>query len=127
MNGHQHHFPGRQQRDDKIVARMEKFAALNEFVRKRNGSIVSLPGAPEALLETLPDSPLPDEMRRLGYVLTEEPGGGERILPSGIIERFSRRTDGGLDLLAPGSTAAVAETRHHAGICKTRRWSFVIP
>jgi len=44
---------------------LARFAELNKFVTERHGWIVSLPGDTEVRLETLPDSTLPDELRRL--------------------------------------------------------------
>jgi hypothetical protein len=41
-----------------------------------------------------------------------------------IVERFSRNTGGELVPIAAGSTLAVAEVRHHAGITKVQRFSF---
>jgi len=66
------------------------------------------------------------DIARLGYI-AEEIDGGERILAAGIVERFSRNKDGTLALIIAGSTTPVAETRHHAGIVATRRFSFDIP
>jgi hypothetical protein len=71
----------------------------------------------------LPDSALPAELIALGYDLHEaEPG--ERILASAIIEKFTMTSSGALAPLVEGSTAAVAEVRHHAGIAKTKRFTF---
>ena len=72
-------------------------------------------------LETLPASRVPDELRRLGYDVTETGEEGERILPTAIIERFVRRADGELEPLTEGSTRPIAETRTHAGIAKVKR------
>jgi hypothetical protein len=113
--------PGQQLKD-----RKERFAALNEFVRSRSGAwIVSVAGVAEVTLETLPDSAVPEDLRALGYDVREI-GHGERILMHGIIERFTRRADGELEPLTAESTKAIAETRTHAGIVKTRRWSFTL-
>jgi hypothetical protein len=62
------------------------------------------------------------DIPQLGHDVREA-GEGERILPAAI-ERFTCRADGSLWLLTPGSTAAFAETRTHAGICKVKRSSF---
>jgi hypothetical protein len=48
----------------------------------------------------------------------------DRILASGITERFTRGARGELVLLTPGSTEPVVETRHHAGIVTVERWDF---
>jgi hypothetical protein len=86
--------------------------------------LISTPGDREATLECLADSMVPAEMRKAGYALEELPP-GERILHSAITERFARRVDGQLELLTPGSTQRVAQMTH-AGIVKTRRFSFAL-
>ena len=77
-------------------------------------------------MECLPDSPLPDDLRELGYIV-EQTGCGERILASAIIERFKRGARGELELLTPGSTEPVVKTRTHAGIAKVKRYRFDVP
>jgi len=62
----------------------------------------------------------------LGYDVIED-GETERILAGAVVERFTRRADGELEPLTPGSTAVVAETRTHAGIVTVRRYSFTMP
>jgi hypothetical protein len=86
---------------------------------------VSIPGNVDVTMECLPGSMLPDDLRALGYDVTEI-GESERILPCAIIEQFTRRADGGLELLTPGSTERVAQTVVHAGIVKTRRFNFAL-
>jgi hypothetical protein len=44
-------------------------------------------------MECLPNSALPDDLRRAGYGLTEE-GEGQRILACAILERFIVGADG---------------------------------
>jgi hypothetical protein len=113
-------------RNDGIADRKERFAALNAFVTGRDGFVTSVSGAPEVTIECLPGSVLPDALRALGHDVAEA-GEGERILHSAIIERFTRRADGDLELLTPGSTAAVAEVRNYAGIVRVRRYVFAMP
>jgi hypothetical protein len=68
-----------------VKDRKAKFAALNEYIRQRNGWMVSVPGDPAMRFQTLPGSPLPDQLTQLGYIVTET-GKTERILPhSGIV------------------------------------------
>ncbi|WMT78842.1 hypothetical protein [Bradyrhizobium sp. Ash2021] len=62
----------------------------------------------------------------MGYDLTEA-GEGERILAGAVVERFIRRKDGELEPITPGSTAAVAEVRNHAGVVSVKRYSFTMP
>jgi len=54
-------------------------------------------------------STLPDELRGLGYNVTET-GEGERILPTTIIEKFVAGVDGAREPLTTGSTRTVALT-----------------
>jgi hypothetical protein len=77
-------------------------------------------------LECLPGSSLPDDLRGLGCDVREI-GETERILPTAIVERFTRRADGELEPLTEGSTKPVAETRTHAGIVKVKRLAFELP
>jgi hypothetical protein len=101
-----------------------RFAALNEFVTARHGWITSIPGDTEIMLECLPGSTLPDDLRGLGHQVREI-GDGERT--GAIVERFARRADGELEPLVEGSsTKPIAETRTHAGMCKVRRFGFSI-
>jgi hypothetical protein len=76
--------------------------------------------------ETLPGSLRPDELKALGYDL-QPVGEGQRILASGITERFTRRADGELELMAEGSTNPVAEIRQHAGIVKVEVYEAILP
>jgi hypothetical protein len=82
-----------------------------------------VPGDRKVTIEVLPDSALPAELTALGYGLIEAPA-GERILASAIIEKFTMTSSGALAPLVEGSTAAVAEVRHHAGIVRTKRLTF---
>ncbi len=95
-----------------IPSRKELFAALNAFVTERHGWLTSIPGAVDVTMECLPGSSLPDELRKLGYEVTEM-GDGERILPHQIVRRFVRRPDGELEPLTAESTKPTAETSTH--------------
>ena len=97
-----------------LAERKEKFAALLAFVGKRNGWLVSVPGAFNVVMEALPDSTLPQELRELGYdpVLLCD---SERILATGITEHVP---------LTAGSS--ITRAVHHAGIVETRKWAFDI-
>jgi hypothetical protein len=53
-----------------------------------------------------------------------EDGEGQRILSGAIVERFARNGDGELVPWIEGSK--IAETRTHAGICKTARYTFAL-
>lgn len=77
------------------------------------------------MIEVLPGSALPDDLRGLGYQLQSEDG-GERILAGVIVEKFTYN-DGELVPLIAGSTKPIAEVRRHAGIVKTERFTFDLP
>jgi hypothetical protein len=108
-----------------IENRKIQFDRLNRFVRSKNAWLISIPGNREATLECLPDSAVPAEMTKAGCTLDQLPP-GERILHSAIVEKFARRADGELIPLTPGSTERVAQAVSHAGIVKSRRFSFLL-
>jgi hypothetical protein len=92
-----------------IADRKTRFEALNDFVRSRKGWLTSVPGAPEVTTECLPGSSLPDDLRKLGYVV-EEIGEGERILAAcgcaevrDIVIRRVRPGDRALDQAGVGA------------------------
>jgi hypothetical protein len=126
-------------RNATVDERKAMFADINTYVNARSGWTTSIPGDVEVRFECLADSPLQDELRsgaafkqagrtvRLPKYDVVADGETSRILPHAIVERFSRRADGTLGLLTADSTAAVAETRTHAGIAKVLRYSFTIP
>ena len=80
----------------------------------------------DVTIECLPGSTLPAELRKAGYDITELDE-GERILPAGIVEKFTRRADDELEPLSESSTKPIAETRTPAGIVKVKRWAFSMP
>jgi hypothetical protein len=108
---------------EKIADRKDRFEGLLEFVTARNGWLTSVPGAQDVTLECLTESTLPDDIRSLGYHLTELPE-GERILHSAIVQKFGSGPDGRLETLTTGSTRPVAMTLKHAGIVKVQRYEF---
>jgi hypothetical protein len=107
-----------------IEGRMEQFDKLNAFVRSRNGWIISIAGRAEVMIEVLPGSTLPDELRDAGYDLTEIDG-GERIIAGSIVEQLELSSSGAFMPATEGSTKAVY-LRTHSGICKTQRFTFSI-
>lgn len=108
------------------VNKLERFAELNRQVMPRGAWLISPPGDKEIIVETLAVSSVPDWLRAEGHRL-EEIQGGERILPHGISERFTRNADGSLAPVVEGSTQPIAVVTTHAGIVKTRRFSFSMP
>jgi hypothetical protein len=110
----------------KLEERKRLFAGINKFVTERNGWLTSVAGERTVTMETLPDSGLPEELRKLGYNV-EAAGEGERILPHGIVQHFVVGADGEMLPLTAGSSRAAALTVTHAGICKVTRYAFDIP
>jgi len=103
----------------------ERFGKLVTFITERGGFVTSIPGAERVVFECVPGSTLPDALTRAGYdVGPADPPEGERILPTAIIEHFTRNGAGDLVALSAGSTLPVAETRRHAGIVKVMRYAF---
>lgn len=110
---------------DRIRALEAEVASLG-IVKLASGMsawITSVPGDKVITFDCLEHSPFPEEMRQCGYILQDE-GDGQRILASALVEHFVRAADGQLELLTEGSTRPIAESRHHAGICRVRKWSF---
>ena len=109
-----------------IMDRKERFEELNKLAIKSGDSwLVSVPGDFEVRVEALPTSTFPQRLRDLDYRLRDE-GQGERILAHAIVERFARGADGALVPITVGSTSAIVHRVMHAGIVKTRQWSFAI-
>lgn len=77
-----------------------------------------VPGAPDVTLECLPGSPLPDQLRAAGYLVTET-GTTQRILPHAIEQRFVVGAGGDLELATAGSTRPISRVTTHAGIVTT--------
>jgi hypothetical protein len=71
-------------------------------------------------MECLPSSTIPDDLRKLGYII-EETGAGERILASAIVEKLVLAPNGELAPLTADSTRPIASTMTHSGIVKVRR------
>jgi hypothetical protein len=90
-----------------IADRKARFAALNQFVTKRQGWLTSIPGEGVVTLDCLEGSTLPDQLKRLGYDVRET-GAGERILATAIVEKFTTRADGKFEPLVEGSTKPTA-------------------
>ncbi|MES5485952.1 hypothetical protein QMZ05_24630 [Bradyrhizobium sp. INPA03-11B] len=109
----------------RTLDRTEQFAALNEFVMARAGWITSIPGDAEIRIECLPDSELPDDLRRLGHHLREE-GEGQRILAHAVTQMFTTGPDGSLQPATLGSSHEVTLRVTGAGLGKVKRYSFTL-
>jgi hypothetical protein len=108
----------------KIDSRKSTFGKLARLMQNAGTAwVTSYAGQPFLAFDALPESSVPDQLRSLGYDPVDE-GDGERILATGITERFVRGAAGELEPLVEGSTRPVAEVRHHAGICKVRKFVF---
>jgi hypothetical protein len=112
-------------RDPAVKSRLECFDEVNRRIMARGGWVTSLPGAPRVTVEALPSSPIAAELRHAGYEVRDD-GDGERILPTGIVEKLTLSASGALVPLTPGSTLPVASTVTHAGICRVSRFSFAL-
>ena len=104
---------------DQVRERKEEFDSLNAFVTRHRGWITSVPGDKFVDFEALPDSPLPDQLRALGYHV-EPQGNGQRMLPAAIVERFDKQGA----LITEGSTLPVSSTRTHAGLVVVNKYWF---
>jgi hypothetical protein len=108
---------------DVIEERKARHAGIVKLASGMSAWITSVPGDKVITFDYLEGSPFPEEMRQCGFILEDE-GDGQRILASALVEHFVRAADGQLELLTEGSTRLIAESRHHAGICRIRKWSF---
>ena len=82
-------------------------------------------GAPVVTYEVLENSPIPLELTELGYdVRPANPAETTRILANAIVHHMTLSSSGAFEEMTPGSTTAITETRRHAGIVKTARFTF---
>jgi hypothetical protein len=92
-----------------VESRKSSFGKLARLIHNGGGWVTSYPGLSYMTFDALDGSQVPQQLRDLGYDPVDE-GPGERILPSGITERY----------LIEGSSVPVV--RHHAGITKVKKW-----
>jgi hypothetical protein len=109
-----------------IDQRKQRFEVLNELVRSRHGWLTSVPGDIEVTMETLVGSPLPDELRRAGYEVTEIDT-TQRILTHAVVQDFVIGAGGQMELATAGSTRPVTQTTTHAGIVATTVYELTEP
>ena len=109
-----------------VESRKEKFDRMNEWVHSRNGWIVSVPGDPDVRLQTLVGSPLPGQLRKLGYIV-ERTGETQRILPHAVSQRFETSSSGALVVPTEGSTRPVSVVVTTAGIAVVEQYDLRMP
>jgi hypothetical protein len=71
-------------------------------------------------------STLPDDLRGLGYCLTDE-GEGQRIFLGSVVQKFALTSSGALEPITPGSARQVGEVQRHAEIARARRYETQFP
>src|ERR1700730_5525340 len=76
--------------------------------------------------EALPGSPLPDQLRDNGYLVSEI-GTTQRILPHAIEDKYVIGAGGDLELVTAGSTRPITQTVTHAGIVTTTVYELRVP
>jgi hypothetical protein len=110
-----------------VQSRKTKFEKLNRWATERGAWIVSVPGADTVLIECLPGSTVPIELRASGYdVRPAEHPAGQRILASAIVQDFTLTSSDAYELATPGSTKPIAQVLRHAGICRVMRYTFTM-
>ena len=108
-------------------AAKEKFAAINAYITEHGGGwLVSVPGDPAMRLQVLPGSALPDELRKLGYIVVST-GTTERILPHAIRQAMTMSSSGALIAATEGSTKPVALRITNAGIATVETFDLHLP
>ena len=81
----------------------EKWAALNEYIRRHGGAVVSVPGNKTLRIECLPGSDLPSRLKELGYNIVER---GSTTRVTGAAPSSSRTAE--LTFGAPSAFCAMA-------------------
>jgi hypothetical protein len=102
-------------RSPEIDQRKRRFDDINAFISQRGGWCTSVPGSHEITFDALVGSPLPDQLRGLGYSV-EKTGESQRILPHAIRQKFTVRADGELEPFTEGSSKPVTLTVTNAAI-----------
>jgi hypothetical protein len=113
--------------EDRLKRRNEWFLALvRESQIAGDAWIISSPGSETVLVEALPMSRFPADLRSRGYPLREI-AGGSRILPHAFHQPMEQAADGTLIAAAEGSTKPVSVMIYGAGPHETRRFEFPAP
>jgi hypothetical protein len=103
-----------------------RFEAINAFVAERGGWLVSVPGDPAMRLQVLPGSSLPDQLRKLGYIVVPV-GTTSRILPHAVAQRFETSSSGALLPVTEGSSRPVTVCVTNAGIATVEQYDLRMP
>jgi hypothetical protein len=119
--------PGFKRVDDKVARRRAWFLALvRESQIAGDAWIISTPGADVVLVEALPLSTFPAELKSRGYPLREV-SGGSRILHTAHHQPMQISSSGAMVPVTEGSTRPVTIVTHGAGPHETRRFEFPAP
>jgi hypothetical protein len=76
--------------------------------------------------QALPGSCLPDQLRKLGYIVNET-GDAQRILPNAIVEELVTFADGTTAPLTENSTRPVTRRLTHAAIATVTEFDLRMP
>jgi len=71
-------------RDPEIDAKKSRFDYINNYIGERGGWMTSVPGDRDMRFEAMPGSPLPDQLRELGYIVTPV-GVTQRVTAGSIV------------------------------------------
>jgi hypothetical protein len=112
--------------DPKIDERKKRFEGINEFVTDHGGWMVSIPGEVEMRFEALPGSALPDELRKLGYIVVPT-GTTERILPMAIKQAMTMSSSGALIGVTGESSRPVTMVITNAGLAVVETFDLRMP
>jgi hypothetical protein len=109
-----------------IDERKKRFGGINDFVTDHGGWMVSIPGEVEMRFEAMPGSALPDELRKLGYIVVPT-GTTERILPHAVAQPMTLSSSGALVAATEGSTKPVTLQVTNAGIATVEMFDLHVP
>lgn len=99
-----------------VESRRRRFDGIVEFLSGRtDGWLISVRGAPQATIEVLPDSDIPEILEANGLRLHEVPGPHRRMVPHATTE-----------ILIDPVTKRESRRVTHAGLITTRQFSFSV-
>jgi hypothetical protein len=112
-------------RSPEIDQRKRRFDDINAFISQRGGWCTSVPGSHEITFDALVGSPLPDQLRGLGYSV-EKTGESQRILPHAVSQKFETSSSGALIPATEGSTKPMSVIVTNAGIAVVEQYDLRI-